>query len=161
MISYDAKILVVLLVLLLVPLSGCSGQSGSPATNTATDATTMSTSTTTVQECEAEPPEVSVEVPDRPENLTAETARAVAVTFEKQYKRARKTAVESYNSYVVDRRSNVTEVENGYRVRVTVHEDYVEEVNGQERTVSGAYPTTYLVTEDRFVRNNETLACWD
>jgi len=166
--SYKRIVSIIALSLLMI-LAGCSNQPGlsesdtpvvpSNVTSSPTPPPSSKHATTTIP-CRVRPLDLDIEAPEQPENLTADTAWAIAASFEKRYKRAQKSEVGSYNSYIVDRRSNIKKLENGYRVTVTVHEDYIQERDGKKATAKQAYPAVYIITEDRFIRENVTLVCW-
>lgn len=174
MITNNDRLILSMSILWIVVIAGCSGPTGpssDPVTSAVTPTSSSTTSTTpptsagtTTSECKARQPEAGIAVPDPPPNLTADAAWELVSSFEREYKRQRLTDARSYESHVFERgssRSSVTRIEGGYRVRITVQEFYVVERDGKNVTAKEAYPTTYRITEDRFVRDGRILACWE
>ncbi|MFB6118004.1 hypothetical protein [Halosegnis sp.] len=145
-------------VVLLLLVSGCVGLGpGEPQQTMPQSATSTATSLPT-SSCTAEPPRYNLSRPSKPDALTEARARSLATTYERRYKRARLVA--DFGAVTIDRLSwrkvTVEPISGGFAVRVQLAVHFsTTNVTGKQ-----AYPTTYRITNRRFVRANRTLACW-
>lgn len=99
-----------------------------------------------------------VTLPGKPTPLNESSARAVARAFERRYVLARLRA--DHENVTVDsatfREVDARRVDGGFEVAVTLAVHY----STDRLTAKGGYPTTYRLTDRRFVRDGRTLRCW-
>jgi hypothetical protein len=168
--SAVTTIALVLIFALAAVAAGCLGgplpADRSPTTTaasttdppTATPATDVSTGSPTPEPCTARSPEHDTRVPERPRTINRTSARRLAVAVERRYEVA--ALRDRYENVAVSgthvREVRTDRIDGGYEVTVTLTVDF----STDRLTASGGYPTTYRVTDRRFVREGRTLACW-
>ena len=144
---------------LLLVLAGCTG--GTPVGDSPAE-TTIETPTTTATETltpivtispTGDSPLTPKPLPDRPENLTRDSAVEFAKSYEQAYKWNQELTNNTFNMTISPVRSNVLNTtETGYVVHLEVGFSQTLKSDGDQMVGSGFYTANYFINETTMMR---------
>jgi hypothetical protein len=160
----NRRLTVALVGSLLIVISGCLGFS-SPGTQSTTESPQSVQPTASPQTssppCNESTVPYNLSAPSKPDNLTKKTAVTLVKAFDNRYAQAE--ANHDYDNVTVTitgQRVTTERIPSGFKITITTKVQISGTDDGKDINAKWGYPTTYQVTDRKFVRDEATLYCW-